>query len=142
MAVGRKNVLCRASLAIGLALKRREKLLLPARKKNIPVLTLFAFSSENWRRPAQEVGALMEIFMLALEREVAMLHQHQVRLRFIGDRSRFSDKLCQKIREVETLTQHNPGLTLMIAADYGGQWIFAKPRVRWRKMFRLAIVIF
>lgn len=91
-------------------------------KRDIKVLSLFAFSSENWRRPTQEVGYLMELFFSALEREVKTLHENKVRMRFIGDRSRFSERLCQKISEVENLTQANPGLTLIIAADYGGQW--------------------
>lgn len=91
-------------------------------KKNIKVLTLFAFSSENWRRPAQEVSHLMELFFTGLEREVRMLHENNIQLRFIGDRSRFSDKLCKKIQEVETLTGKNTGMVLIIAADYGGQW--------------------
>ena len=91
-------------------------------KRNIKVLSLFAFSSENWRRPAEEVSHLMELFMMGLEREVGMLHENNVQLRFIGDRTRFSDKLCQKILEVETLTKQNTALVLIIAADYGGQW--------------------
>lgn len=91
-------------------------------KKNIKVLSLFAFSSENWRRPAEEVSHLMEIFLTGLEKEVSMLHENHVQLRFIGDRTRFSDKLRQKILEVETLTEKNTGLVLIIAVDYGGQW--------------------
>lgn len=91
-------------------------------KRGIKVLSLFAFSSENWRRPAQEVGHLMELFITGLEREVDMLHQNNIQLRFIGDRSRFNEKLSQKIPEVEKLTSHNTGMVLVIAADYGGQW--------------------
>ncbi len=91
-------------------------------KRNIKVLSLFAFSSENWRRPAQEVGYLMELFLTGLEREVAMLHEHNIQLRFIGDRTRFSEKLCRKIGEVERLTRNNTGMVLIIAADYGGKW--------------------
>jgi len=91
-------------------------------KKKIQVLSLFAFSSENWNRPAHEVNHLMELFLTGLEREVTLLHENNIQLRFIGDRVRFSEKLRQKILEVETLTQHNSGLVLMIAADYGGQW--------------------
>lgn len=91
-------------------------------KKKIKVLSLFAFSSENWRRPPQEVNYLMEIFLTGLEREVSMLHENNVQLRFIGDRTRFSQKLCQKIAEVENLTAQNTGMVLIIAADYGGQW--------------------
>lgn len=91
-------------------------------KKNIKVLSLFAFSSENWRRPAQEVGYLMELFLTSLEREVTMLHENNVQLRFIGDRSRFNKALSQKISEVEKITNKNTGMVLIIAADYGGQW--------------------
>lgn len=91
-------------------------------KRQVKVLTLFAFSSENWRRPAQEVGYLMDLFLSGLEREIGMLHDNNIQLRFIGDRSRFNDKLTKKITEVENLTAKNTGMTLIIAADYGGQW--------------------
>lgn len=91
-------------------------------KRNIKVLSLFAFSSENWRRPAQEVGYLMELFLTGLEREVGMLHENNVQVRFIGDRGNFSASLCGKIGEVEQLTAGNTGMVLIIAADYGGQW--------------------
>lgn len=91
-------------------------------KQGVKVLSLFAFSSENWQRPPAEVTALMELFLNGLEREVPMLHEHHVQLRFIGDRSRFNDKLVKKIHEVEQLTQANTGMILIIAADYGGQW--------------------
>ncbi|MEH6652156.1 MAG: polyprenyl diphosphate synthase [Motiliproteus sp.] len=85
-------------------------------------LTLFAFSSENWRRPALEVAGLMELFMLALKREVKKLHSNNIRLLVIGDKSRFSNRLQKKIAEAEALTAANTGLTLNIAANYGGQW--------------------
>lgn len=91
-------------------------------KRHIKVVSLFAFSSENWRRPQQEVSYLMEIFLTGLEREVSMLHENNVQLRFIGDRSRFNEKLSNKISEVENLTRQNTGLVLIIAVDYGGQW--------------------
>lgn len=91
-------------------------------KAKVKVLSLFAFSSENWRRPAQEVGFLMDLFLSGLEREVNLLHENNIQLRFIGDRSRFSEKLTNKIVEVETLTRNNTGMVLIIAADYGGQW--------------------
>lgn len=91
-------------------------------KRNIKVLSLFAFSSENWRRPAQEVSYLMELFLVGLEREVTMLHENNIQLRFIGDRTRFNEKLCQKIIEVEQLTSNNKGMVLLIAVDYGGKW--------------------
>lgn len=91
-------------------------------QRQIKVLSLFAFSSENWRRPAQEIGYLMELFLTGLEREVNLLHEKNIQLRFIGDRSRFNQRLSEKISEVERITQHNKGMVLIIAADYGGQW--------------------
>lgn len=91
-------------------------------RRGIKVLTLFAFSSENWRRPALEVSALMELFLTGLEREVGQLHEHGVQLRFIGDRSRLSDKLRSHMQHVEQLTHANTAMVLIIAVDYGGQW--------------------
>lgn len=91
-------------------------------KKNIQVLSLFAFSSENWHRPQAEVNYLMRLFLAGLEREVAMLSEYNVQLRFIGDRSRFNKRLLKKIHEVEKSTAKNSGMILIIAADYGGQW--------------------
>ncbi|HCW98279.1 MULTISPECIES: (2E,6E)-farnesyl-diphosphate-specific ditrans,polycis-undecaprenyl-diphosphate synthase [Pantoea] len=89
---------------------------------NLEALTLYAFSSENWSRPAQEVTALMELFVWALDSEVKSLHKHNVRLRIIGDVSRFSNRIQERIRRAEELTQQNSGLTLNIAANYGGRW--------------------
>lgn len=91
-------------------------------RKNIQVLSLFAFSSENWQRPEVEVNYLMRLFLKGLEREVAILAEYDVRLRFIGDRARFNAKLQHKIDEVENSTANHHGMTLIIAADYGGQW--------------------
>lgn len=88
----------------------------------VEYLTLFAFSSENWRRPPDEVKFLMGLFMEALEREVGKLHQNQIRLVMIGDRSRFDPLLVKAIHDAEKLTQHNTRLTLTIAANYGGRW--------------------
>jgi len=93
-----------------------------AANHHLDALTLYAFSSENWNRPAQEVTALMELFVRALDSEVKSLHKHNVRLRVIGDISRFSSRLQERIRRSETLTQNNDGLTLNIAANYGGRW--------------------
>jgi undecaprenyl diphosphate synthase len=88
----------------------------------VEYLTLFAFSSENWRRPPDEVKFLMGLFMEALKREVVKLHQNQIRLVMIGDRSRFDPQLLSAIEEGERLTQNNTRLTLTIAANYGGRW--------------------
>ncbi len=96
------------------------------RRLNIPSLTLFAFSSENWRRPEDEVSSLMELFMFVLQKEIKLLHKNQVRLKIIGDLSRFSSKLQTKIAEAEALTAGNTGLTLNVAANYGGRWDIAQ----------------
>ncbi|MDR3477801.1 MAG: isoprenyl transferase [Gammaproteobacteria bacterium] len=89
---------------------------------HIEVLTLFAFSSENWRRPAVEVNHLMELFIMALEREATKLHKQNIQLRIIGDRARFDEKLQKQMANAENLTANNTGLKLLIAANYGGQW--------------------
>jgi undecaprenyl diphosphate synthase len=91
-------------------------------EKKIEVLTLFAFSSENWQRPKQEVNYLMELFLSALEREAKKMHEQNIQLRIIGDRSRFDAKLCSYMDNAEQLTVNNTGLKLVIAANYGGQW--------------------
>ncbi|MEM7611699.1 MAG: isoprenyl transferase [Pseudomonadota bacterium] len=88
----------------------------------IDYLTLFAFSSENWSRPQDEVVGLMKLFLDALQREVAELHENNVRLRFIGDLSRLSERLRNGMREAEKLTAQNQGLSLQIAVGYGGRW--------------------
>jgi undecaprenyl diphosphate synthase len=88
----------------------------------VEVLTLFAFSSENWQRPADEVGALMELFLGALRREARRLNDNDIRLRIIGDRSRFHPELQAAMREVEQLTAGRQKFTLQVAANYGGQW--------------------
>ena len=91
-------------------------------ERGIPYLTLFAFSSGNWRRPREEVSFLMNLFMRALEDEVAKLDKNDIRFRVIGDLSRFEPKLVELIRRGETLTAGNTRLTLTIAANYGGRW--------------------
>jgi undecaprenyl diphosphate synthase len=92
------------------------------RELGVEYLTVFAFSSENWRRPVDEVSFLMSLFLKMLEREVARLHKNNIRFKIIGDRSRFDDRLQQTMRNVEQLTANNTGLTLTIAANYGGRW--------------------
>ena len=91
-------------------------------EKKIEVLTLFAFSSENWRRPQEEVSYLMQLFISALQNEAKKLHEQNIQLRVIGDRALLDEKLREQILKVETLTQHNTGLKLLLAANYGGQW--------------------
>ena len=89
-------------------------------EQEIQVLTLFAFSSENWRRPKEEVSKLMGLFMLTMQKEVNRLDKNNIRLRFIGERTDFSEKIQQKMTESEQQTENNTGLTLVIAANYGG----------------------
>jgi undecaprenyl diphosphate synthase len=91
-------------------------------QREVKYLTLFAFSSENWLRPAEEVGMLMGLFLDALVREVADLHRNQVRLRFIGDRDQLALELKQRMRDAEQLTEKNTGLGLLVAVAYGGRW--------------------
>jgi len=91
-------------------------------EQGVEVLTLFAFSSENWRRPESEVNWLMELFISALQREIKKLHKNNVRLRIIGESSAFPAKLQELILTTQELTQANTGLTLVIAANYGGHW--------------------
>jgi undecaprenyl diphosphate synthase len=91
-------------------------------ERGIGYLTLFAFSSENWRRPPEEVALLMKLFKTALSNEVERLHANGVRLRVVGDTSRFDPKIRKLIEQGEALTAANPGLTLTIAANYGGRW--------------------
>src|SRR5690606_38081464 len=92
----------------------------------IKALTLFAFSSENWGRPESEVSLLMELFLLALQRETTRLARNNVRLRLIGDRARFPARLQEEIAAAEQRTAANDGLQLTIAASYGGRWDMAQ----------------
>ena len=91
-------------------------------ERGVSHLTVFAFSSENWRRPQEEVTLLMELFMRALENEVARLHENDIRFRVIGDLSGFSERIQTLIRDAETLTLNNTRLTFTVAANYGGRW--------------------
>lgn len=91
-------------------------------QRGIDYLTLFAFSSENWRRPAEEVSLLMRLFMTALEREVSKMHANGIRMRVVGDLSRFDDRLQNMVARAEAQTAGNTRLTLTICANYGGRW--------------------
>jgi undecaprenyl diphosphate synthase len=92
----------------------------------VEYLTLFAFSSENWRRPEDEVTILMELFLRALEQEVAKLHNNEIRFRVVGDLARFDPRIRELIRDGEALTAANTRLTLTVAANYGGRWDIAQ----------------
>jgi len=88
----------------------------------MPTLSLFAFSSENWKRPSKEVSLLMELFALSLKQQAKRLHKNNIRLCIIGDISKFSSSLQKQISQAELLTADNTGLTINIAANYGGRW--------------------
>ncbi|KUI98454.1 polyprenyl diphosphate synthase [Vibrio sp. MEBiC08052] len=102
--------------------KAVRKTITTAAQLGIQAVTLFAFSSENWRRPEDEVGVLMELFITALSTEAKKLHKNNLRLRVIGDTSRFNSRLQDKIAQTEMLTAKNTGMVVNIAANYGGQW--------------------
>jgi undecaprenyl diphosphate synthase len=95
-------------------------------ERGVQYLTLFAFSSENWRRPAEEVSILMELFLRALEQEVIKLHDNDIRFRVVGDLSRFDSRIRERALAGEALTANNRRLTLTVAANYGGRWDIAQ----------------
>lgn len=97
-----------------------------AAERQVKTLSLFAFSSENWKRPAAEVNALMELFLMALKREVKKLNERNIRLTIIGERRGFSHAIQKYIHRAEALTADNTGMHLIIAANYGGQWDIAR----------------
>jgi len=99
-----------------------RRLLNACQDHGVSVLTVFAFSSENWQRPNEEVRGLMALFMRYLRTEVQRLHANGIRLRIIGDRTRFGVRLQRLMHDGEQLTAANSAFTLVIAADYGGQW--------------------
>ncbi|MEZ5589774.1 MAG: isoprenyl transferase [Gammaproteobacteria bacterium] len=102
--------------------KTVRRIVAACRERGTQVLTLFAFSSENWYRPEPEVRLLMELFLNTLRSEVKKLHENDIRLRVIGDRSAFSSNLQRQIDNAEALTADNHTMTLVIAANYGGRW--------------------
>ena len=93
-----------------------------AAKAGVQHLTLFAFSSENWNRPAEEVKGLMKLFLVSLRREIAALNKANVRVRLVGDLTAFSEELQQQIADSMKITENNTGLTLNVCVNYGGRW--------------------
>src|SRR5262249_42738738 len=91
-------------------------------KWNIQALTLFAFGMENWKRPTKEVRNLFRLFFLVLRKDIANIHENNIKLRIIGDRSIFASPLVKAISDAESLTSHNTGLNLNIAVNYSGRW--------------------
>jgi len=102
--------------------KTVRRVVTACRERGVEVLTLFAFSSENWRRPETEVRGLLDLFLTTLRSEVKKLHQNDICLRVIGERSAFSKTLLRNIEQAESLTANNRAMTLVIAANYGGRW--------------------
>jgi len=109
--------------------------------RGVEYLTVFAFSSENWRRPAEEVALLMQLFQVALTSEVERMHRNGVRLKVVGDTERFGKKIGQLIEQAERLTADNQRLTLTVAANYGGRWdlVQAVNRIQERPIDEAAI---
>jgi undecaprenyl diphosphate synthase len=102
--------------------KSLRKAIAFASEKKLQALTIYAFSSENWKRPEKEVSMLMELFFSVLGSEVKKIHKHDIKLNIIGDISRFSETLQKKVVQAEKLTENNNGLVLNVAANYGGRW--------------------
>jgi undecaprenyl diphosphate synthase len=100
-------------------------------ERGVEYLTLFAFSSENWRRPPEEVSILMDLFVRALEQEVANLHRNQIRFKVVGDLSRFDARIRERVATAQDLTRDNKRLTLTVAANYGGRWDIAQAAQRY-----------
>lgn len=111
-----------------------------AGEQGIQALTLYAFSSENWRRPESEISVLMQLFLTVLGREAKRLHKNNVRLSIIGDISPFSERLQQKIKQVEQMTAGNDGLQLNIAANYGGRWDVVNAAKRLAEQVKLGVL--
>lgn len=110
--------------------ERVRAMVVSCAKRGIDYLTLFAFSSENWRRPEPEVSMLMELFLRALDGEIDKLHEQNVRFRVIGNTGPFGVKIASRISRAEELTAANAGMTLTVAANYGGRWDIAQACAR------------
>ena len=108
-------------------------------ERGVEFLTLFAFSSENWRRPEEEVSILMDLFVRALEQEVASLHRNGIRFRVVGDLSRFDSRIRDLVDSSQALTAQHKRLTLTIAANYGGRWDIAQAAKRYYATHRDAL---
>ena len=104
------------------------------KKAGVQHLTLFAFSSENWNRPAEEVKGLMKLFLVSLRREIAALNKANVRVRLVGDLTAFSEELQQQIADSMKITENNTGLTLNVCVNYGGRWEILEAAKRSREV--------
>ena len=117
-----KNRFMPAALGHAAGAKRVREIVKTCAEMGVPYLSLFAFSTENWKRPEEEVSSLMGLFMSYLEKEVASMNDNGVRLRVLGDIGRFSEPLQALIRQAEAQTANNTRITLLVCANYGGRW--------------------
>jgi len=113
-------------------LKSVRRLVAHCSTLGVKALTLFAFSTENWRRPPDEVNKLMGLFLKALQKEVSKLNENNIRLLIVGDRSAFSAEIQAHIEIAESMTRDNTGLVLSIAANYGGRWDIVEAVKKWQ----------
>jgi undecaprenyl diphosphate synthase len=126
-----KKRLMPAALGHAAGAKRVRALVEACARANIEHLTIFAFSTENWRRPEEEVLMLMNLFSSYLQKEVDQMEENGVKLIVVGDQSKFSADLQQLIRKAEAQTQHNTKITLRVAANYGGRWDMIQATQAW-----------
>ena len=127
-----KKRLLPAALGHASGAKRVRAVVESCIRSQIPHLSLFAFSTENWRRPQEEISVLMGLFASYLQKEVNEMEANGVRLKVVGDKSKFSLELQELIQRAETQTQHNDKLTLRVAANYGGRWDMVQAAKSWQ----------
>ena len=127
-----KNRFMPTALGHAAGAKRVREIVKACTEAGIPYLSLFAFSTENWKRPKEEVSSLMGLFMTYLEKEVANMNDNGVRLRVLGDVSRFSEPLQALIRQAEAQTADNTRITLLVCANYGGRWDMLQSARAWQ----------
>lgn len=127
-----KNRFMPAALGHAAGARRVREIVKACAEAGVPYLSLFAFSTENWKRPEEEVSSLMGLFRTYLEREVASMNDNGVRLRVLGDVGRFSESLQVLIREAEAKTAANTRITLLVCANYGGRWDMLQAARAWQ----------
>jgi undecaprenyl diphosphate synthase len=127
-----KNRFMPAALGHAAGAKRVREIVKTCAEMGVPYLSLFAFSTENWKRPEEEVSSLMGLFMSYLEKEVASMNDNGVRLRVLGDIGRFSEPLQALIRQAEAQTSNNTRITLLVCANYGGRWDMLQAARAWQ----------
>ena len=127
-----KNRFMPAALGHAAGARRVREIVQACAEAGVPYLSLFAFSTENWKRPEEEVSSLMGLFMTYLEREVSSMNDNGVRLRVLGDVARFSEPLQALIRQAEAQTAGNTRITLLVCANYGGRWDMLQAARAWQ----------